>query len=222
MQDELADVKTLAPYQRVAAHPGEADMHKLREMLARAKKPLAILGGAGWSKKGCDDFLAFATAFDLPVACSYRAQDMIDNRDAHYVGDVAVGLNPALAKRIAESDLLIAIGSRLGEWSTVNYTLIDIPRPKQPFVHIYPGAEELGRVYQADLLINAGMPGICCCRAQAAAAQAFMEQLDPGRARRPRSLAKAGEGARQGQHERNRQLAQQTRAGGYHHHQWRG
>src|SRR6187402_2914198 len=107
MQDELAEDKKLACYQRVAAHPGEADMHRLREMLAKAKKPMVILGGAGWSKKGCDDFLAFATAFDLPVACSYRAQDMIDNRDPHYVGDVAVGLNPALAKRIGESDLLI-------------------------------------------------------------------------------------------------------------------
>ena len=158
MQDALAENKALACYQRVAAHPGEADMHKLREMLAKAKKPMVILGGAGWNKKGCDDFLAFATAFDLPVACSYRAQDMIDNRDAHYVGDVAVGLNPTLSARIQQSDLLIAIGSRLGEWTTVNYGLIDIPRPKQPFVHIYPGAEELGRVYQADLLINAGMP----------------------------------------------------------------
>ena len=158
MQDEEATVKTVARYQRVAAHPGDADMHKLRDMLSKAKKPLVILGGAGWNKKGCEDFLAFATAYDLPVACSYRAQDMIDNRDRHYVGDVAVGLNPALAKRIAESDLLIAIGSRLGEWTTVNYTMFDIPRPKQPFVHIYPGAEELGRVYQADLLINAGMP----------------------------------------------------------------
>ncbi len=158
MQDEEVPLKQAARYQRVAAHPGDADMHKLREMLSKAKKPMVVLGQAGWSKKGCEDFLAFATAYDLPVACSYRAQDMIDNRDRHYVGDVAVGLNPALAKRIGESDLLIAVGSRLGEWTTVNYTLLDIPRPKQPFVHVYPGAEELGRVYQADLLINAGMP----------------------------------------------------------------
>ncbi|MGE4109716.1 MAG: thiamine pyrophosphate-binding protein [Burkholderiales bacterium] len=158
MQDEEVPLKKTERYQRVAAHPGDADMHRLRDLLSKAKKPLVILGQAGWSKKGCEDFLAFATAYDLPVACSYRAQDMIDNRDRHYVGDVAVGLNPALAARISESDLLIAIGSRLGEWSTVNYTLLDIPRPKQPFVHIYPGAEELGRVYQADLLINSGMP----------------------------------------------------------------
>lgn len=158
MQDEEVPLKTAARYQRVAAHPGDADMHRLRDLLSKAKKPMVILGQAGWSKQGCEDFLAFATAYDLPVACSYRAQDMIDNRDRHYVGDVAVGLNPALAKRIGESDLLIAVGSRLGEWTTVNYTLLDIPRPKQPFVHVYPGAEELGRVYQADLLINSGMP----------------------------------------------------------------
>ena len=75
MQDELADVKEVRPYQRVAAHPGEADMHALRARLAKAKKPLVILGQAGWSKKGCDDFLAFVQAFDLPVACTYRAQE---------------------------------------------------------------------------------------------------------------------------------------------------
>ena len=158
MQLQTAVEKELACYHRVAANPGEADMHRLRDMLSKAKKPMVILGGGGWNKKGCDDFLAFAQSFNLPVACSYRAQDMIDNRDPHYIGDVAVGLNPALAARIQGSDLLIAIGSRLGEWTTVNYTLIDIPRPKQTFVHIYPGAEELGRVYQADLLMNAGMP----------------------------------------------------------------
>jgi acetolactate synthase I/II/III large subunit len=158
MQDQLAEPFKLACYQRVAANPGEADLHTLRDMLAKAKKPLVVLGGGGWNKKGCDDFLAFAQAFNLPVACSYRAQDMIDNRDSHYVGDVAVGLNPALAARIQGSDLLIAIGSRLGEWTTVNYTLINIPRPMQTFVHIYAGAEELGRVYQGDLLINSGMP----------------------------------------------------------------
>ncbi len=173
MQDEEIGVKKAARYQRVAAHPGDADMHRLRDMLSKAKKPLVILGQAGWNKKGCEDFLAFATAYDLPVACSYRAQDMIDNRDRHYVGDVAVGLNPALAQRIQESDLLIAIGSRLGEWSTVNYTLLDIPRPKQPFVHVYPGAEELGRVYQADLLINSGMP-------EFAAAARKLPPLKPG------------------------------------------
>ena len=158
MQTEVATVADTARYQRVAAHPGEADMLKLREMLAQAQRPFLMLGGGGWNRQSCDDMLAFATAFNLPVGCSFRCQDLIDNRDPHYVGDVAVGLNPALAERIKNSDLLLVAGPRLGEWTTVNYTLIDIPRPKQKRVHVHAGAEELGRVYQGELLINSGMP----------------------------------------------------------------
>ncbi len=158
MQDQVADAVNLACYQRVAAHPGEPDMHRLRDMLAKAKKPMVILGGGGWNRKACEDLQAFATAFNLPVACAYRSQDLMDNRDPHYVGDVAVGLNPKLSERIKGCDLLLVVGARLGEWTTVNYTLIDIPRPAQPLVHVHTGAEELGRVYQAELLINSGMP----------------------------------------------------------------
>jgi acetolactate synthase-1/2/3 large subunit len=83
---------------------------------------------------------------------------LIDNRDPHYVGDVAVGLNPKLQERFKTCDLLLVVGARLGEWTTVNYTLFDVPRPKMKFVHVHAGAEELGRVYQGDLLINSGMP----------------------------------------------------------------
>src|SRR5688572_3805874 len=158
MQTDMATVPDLAHYTRVAAHPGPEDMRKLRAMLSEAEKPMVILGGGGWSKKACDDLQAFVTTFDLPVGCSYRCQDLIDNLDPHYVGDVAVGLNPKLAERFKTCDLLLVVGARLGEWTTVNYTLFDVPRPKMKFVHVHPGAEELGRVYQGDLLINAGMP----------------------------------------------------------------
>src|SRR3954469_25468309 len=158
MQTATAKVVSTARYQRVAAHPGAADMQKLREMLAQAERPFVILGGGGWNKQACDDVQAFVEANRLPVACSYRCQDLFDNRHPNYVGDVAVGMNPAIEQRIRNADLLLAIGPRLGEWTTLNYTLIDIPRPKQKFVHIHAGAEELGRVYQGDLLINSGMP----------------------------------------------------------------
>jgi len=158
MQTTRATVADTARYQRVAAHPGAADMQKLREMIAQAERPFIMLGGGGWDKKACDDIQAFVAANALPVACTYRCQDLFDNRHPNYVGDVAVGMNPAIEQRIRNADLLVAIGPRLGEWTTINYTLIDIPRPKQKFVHVHSGAEELGRVYQADLLINAGMP----------------------------------------------------------------
>jgi acetolactate synthase-1/2/3 large subunit len=158
MQTATATVPDTGCYQRVAAHPGAGDMQKLRDMLAHAQRPFVILGGGGWSKQACEDFQAFAEANALPVACAYRCQDLLDNRHPNYVGDVAVGMNPAIEQRIRNADVLVAVGPRLGEWTTINYTLIDIPRPKQKFVHVHAGAEELGRVYQADLLINAGMP----------------------------------------------------------------
>ncbi|HEX6007646.1 MAG TPA: thiamine pyrophosphate-binding protein, partial [Burkholderiales bacterium] len=158
MQTDVASVPDAGRYQRVAAHPGPTQMHQLRDLLAHAERPVVILGGSGWSVQACEDFKSFVTTFNLPVACSFRAQDLLDNRDPHYVGEVAVGINPKLAERIRASDLLVVIGARLGEWTTLNYSLVDIPRPRQRFVHIHPGAEELGRVYQGDLLINAGMP----------------------------------------------------------------
>ena len=122
------------------------------------KKPLMMVGGGGWNKQASEDILAFARAFNLPVCASFRCQDLVDNRDPHYVGDVAVGLNPKLAERIKACDLLLVVGARLGEWTTANYTLVDIPKPAQKLVHVHAGAEELGRVYQGELLINSGMP----------------------------------------------------------------
>ena len=158
MQTEMAPASNAGRYQRVAANPGEYDMHRLRDLLGKAKKPLMMVGGGGWNRQSSEDILAFARAFNLPVCASFRCQDLVDNRDPHYVGDVAVGLNPKLAERIKASDLLLVVGARLGEWTTANYTLVDIPRPAQKLVHVHAGAEELGRVYQGELLINSGMP----------------------------------------------------------------
>ena len=158
MQTMTATVPDAGCYQRVAAHPGAADMKNLRDMLAAAERPLMLVGGGGWSAEASSDMQAFATANALPVASTSRFQDVFDNRLPNYVGDVAVGMNPALMRRVREADLLLVAGPRLGEWTTTHYTLIDIPRPKQKFIHVHAGAEELGRVYQGDLLINAGMP----------------------------------------------------------------
>ena len=155
--DQRAPAQSLAPYQRVQSSPGSADLGRMRAMLAEAQRPLMLLGGSGWNAQACEDIKVFAEANDLPVACTYRSQDLFDNRRRNYVGDVSVGLNPALERRIRDADLLLVIGARMGGWTTVNFTLLDIPRPRQKFVHVHGGAQELGSIYQGDLLINSGM-----------------------------------------------------------------
>ena len=158
MLTETATVADGSPYLRVAAHPGESDLRRLRELLAQAKRPFVILGGSGWTAQGCEDFRAFAETNNLPVGTAFRRQDLYDNRLPNFAGDVGIGINPALAERVKASDLILAVGTRLDEMTTGGYTLVDIPRPRQKFVHVHAGAETLGRVYQADVAINSGMP----------------------------------------------------------------
>ncbi len=157
-EDMLTDIVQVADpgsYNRVAIQPGAADLTKLGVLLAKSERPLAIVGGGGWSEQARTDFEAFCVAHDLPVAASFRCQDYIDNAHPNYVGHAGVGINPKLAAYIKESDLLLVVGARLGEMTTQGYTLIDIPRPKQTLVHVYPDPNELGRTYQPDLAIVA-------------------------------------------------------------------
>ena len=146
-----------APYTKVKAHPGVADMDRLRELLDQARRPLVILGGGDWSLSACANIRSFIESNNLPATCSFRRQDLLDNRHPNYCGDVGIGINPALAERVRTADLILAVGARLGEMTSGGYTLFAIPRPLQRIIHIHPSAEELGRVYQANLMINSGM-----------------------------------------------------------------
>jgi acetolactate synthase I/II/III large subunit len=147
-----------APAVRIAqAAPDAAAMAELSDLLAEAQQPLVVVGGTGWDHDACAALKRFVIANDLPVAASFRRQDLFDNRDPHYVGQLGLGVSPQLAKRAREADLLIVIGSRLSETTSSGYTVVESPVPRQTLVHVHPDPQELGRVYQADLPINASM-----------------------------------------------------------------
>ncbi|MGS0743976.1 thiamine pyrophosphate-binding protein [Glaciimonas sp. GG7] len=158
MLTELAEACAAPPYQRIASAPTPASLQQLSVLLSAAQRPIAILGGSGWTSQACAEIRQFAQAWQLPIACAFRFQDLFDNTDPLYAGDVGIGINPALAHRIKNADVVLAIGPRLGEMTTSGYTLFDIPTPQQRLVHVHAGAEELGSVYAAELAINAGMP----------------------------------------------------------------
>ena len=141
-------------FRRARAAPAPADMQELERLLAGAKRPFVLIGGGGWTRQASDGLRAWVEATGIPVGCGFRCQDYFDNRHPSYAGDVGIGVNPKLAQRVRDADLLLVIGERLGEITTGAYTLFDVPAPKQTLVHVQAGAEELGRVYQAALPIN--------------------------------------------------------------------
>jgi acetolactate synthase I/II/III large subunit len=154
LTDEVETADAL-PYVPLETWPGAAPMAAFRDMLAAAKRPFLLLGGSAWDGDAVARIEDFAAANKLPVGCAFRRQDRFDNAHPCYAGDVGLGVNPKLAERVKESDLVVALGPRLGEATTGGYTLLDIPTPRQRLVHIHPDPEELGRVYQPALAINA-------------------------------------------------------------------
>jgi len=172
MQKDLTDVADAAPYQIARPGANADDMAALRDMLARAKKPLMALGGAGWSEKARADIQAFAEANNLPTCASFRCQDLFDNDHPNYVGDLGTSISPGLAQRVRDTDLFIVVGARLGEMTTSGYSLVKLPKPEQTLVHVYMDPTELGRVYRPDLPICASMESF------AKAARA-LEPVDP-------------------------------------------
>ena len=158
LPEDMLSTSTAAPVLPcvVPAHawPAPGALRNARSMLTQAERPLAIVGGFGWTAESARGLQRFAEAWQLPVACAFRFQDTFDNHHALYAGDVGIGINPRLAARVREADLILAIGVRLGEMTTGGYSHLAVPRPQQRLVHLHAGAEELGRVYAADVLLQ--------------------------------------------------------------------
>jgi acetolactate synthase I/II/III large subunit len=157
MLTTLTSAPVLPRTEAAQAWPAPGALREVRALLLAAQRPFVIAGGSGWDAASCDALQRFAQGWNLPVACAFRFQDLFDNRHSNYAGDMGVGINPALARRVAAADLVLAIGPRLGEMTTVGYSLLAPPRPRQKLIHVHAGAEELGRVYAADLLLQASM-----------------------------------------------------------------
>jgi acetolactate synthase-1/2/3 large subunit len=160
-----AAVDDAARVELTILHAAPEAIAALRARLETARRPLVLAGGSGWNARACADLARFITANDLPVACAFRSQDLVDNRDPHYAGEVGIGPNPRLATRVRDADVLLVIGERLGEMVTSGYSLLRVPNPLQTLIHVHPGADELGKVYQPSLAIAASLPAFCAALA---------------------------------------------------------
>jgi acetolactate synthase I/II/III large subunit len=182
---ETADVADAARYHPVRPAPSPEDADRVRELLTGAERPLVVVGGGGWTAEAAVDLQAWAQASGLPVATSFRRQDYVDNTSPSYAGVLTIGQDPALASRLRECDLLLAVGTRLGEIATRGYTTLEPPRTPQTLVHVHADPDELGRVYEPDLPIVSGSPEFF-------AAMRALEPLDGARWAGWAAAARAG------------------------------
>ena len=151
---ERVAVSDAPPFTLIETSPGPAEMAKLAELLGNARAPIFLLGGSRWSQAACDTVARFAEKHSLPVCTTFRRGHLFDALHPCYAGDVGIGPNPKLIERVKSSDLVVLVGGRMGEIPSQSYTLFDIPGPQTTFVHVHPGAEELGRVYSPHLAIH--------------------------------------------------------------------
>jgi acetolactate synthase-1/2/3 large subunit len=155
-EDVLEATSTIADFpafKPAPASPSHADMAKVGELLKEAERPLVIVGGSGWTVEASRQVTRFCVENNLPVAAGFRSQDIVDNRLDQYVGDLSLGGNPALVERVMAADLLLVIGDRLSEITTKAYTALNVPVPNQTLIHVFPGPEDLGSVYNPHLPI---------------------------------------------------------------------
>ncbi|KJC51204.1 thiamine pyrophosphate-binding protein [Bradyrhizobium sp. LTSP885] len=155
MLTETAAVADAPRVEPAVSWPAPSDLERVGAMLAGAKAPIVILGGSGWTADAAKGIARFAEAFDLPVTTSFRRASLFDADHSHYAGDLGIGPSPKLKDRITGADVILLIGGRMSEMPSSSYTLFDIPVPSQKLIHVHPGSEELGRIYQPALAIQA-------------------------------------------------------------------
>jgi acetolactate synthase-1/2/3 large subunit len=151
MLRDKVEVQDARPYLMPDAAPGAEGLAGLRQLLTSSERPLVIAGGSGWDARAVDDLVEFAERQQLAVAVSFRRQMLFPASHPHFVGDIGVGANPLLINYARDADLVLLLGGRLSELPSQNYTLLKIPSPDQSLVHVYPAAEEIGRLYRPDL-----------------------------------------------------------------------
>ncbi|UWR35406.1 thiamine pyrophosphate-binding protein (plasmid) [Sulfitobacter sp. W027] len=172
MLTEVVSVADARPYTATHAGLSPDDLNMLKTEIAQAERPLLLLGGSGWSDESAAAITRFAEANKIPVTTSFRRQDIVNNLSPVYAGDFGTSTAPSLYAHQRDADLLVVIGARLGEMTTKTYTTMQSPNPDTRLVHLYPDADEIGRVYSPDL-------GVAAAPVSVAAA---LDGVDLGRA----------------------------------------
>ena len=140
-----------SPFPIAVAHHGASDIAAIQAMIEGADNPIVIAGAMFRGAKGAAALHRFAEALRIPVAVTWKNQDIFDNGSPLYAGHLGFGNPPKHRQVLANADLIIAVGTRLGDVASLNYTFPTSPEPKQKLIHIYPDGEAIGKIFRTDL-----------------------------------------------------------------------
>lgn len=143
------------PQPRGAPLPTVAEVTNVASRLRAARRPLLLVGGALRSADGRAALAACASRWQVPVATSYKHQDLFDNDNPYFAGHLGFGLPPSAWQHLTEADLIVAVGTRLNEITTQGFRVPTAPTPAQPLVHVYPDSAHIGRVFDTAVGIRA-------------------------------------------------------------------
>jgi acetolactate synthase I/II/III large subunit len=139
-----------APIPVAVAHHSAGDIAMILAMIDAAENPIVVAGAILRGAKGAAALAQFAEALRVPVAVTWKNQDIFDNSSPLYAGHLGFGNPPKHRQVLANADLIIAVGTRLGDVASLNYTFPSATEPKQKLIHIYPDGEPIGKVFRAD------------------------------------------------------------------------
>lgn len=157
-EDMLEDRTDAAPLPAPAvarSAPAAADLDRAADLIAAAERPLIIAGGGCASPEGRRALARAAEALNAPVALTFKFQHIFDNASPQYAGHLGFKIPKAQVEALQKADLIIAVGTRLGDTPTQNYTLPKAPIPDQPLIHVHADPAVPGRVHHAALPVAA-------------------------------------------------------------------
>ncbi|MBC7780677.1 MAG: acetolactate synthase [Proteobacteria bacterium] len=119
--------------------------------LLGAERPLLIAGNLVNTERGRAALARVVHGFGVPVAAEFRQQDVFPNDDRLYAAQLGFKIPRAQIDVLASADLLLAVGTDLGDVPTQGFTFPQAPVPRQWMVHVYPSEEEAARVYRPQM-----------------------------------------------------------------------
>jgi acetolactate synthase I/II/III large subunit len=158
--DQQTDAAVDQPRARVVAAPSEGDLEELAALLAGAERPLIMVGGALLADAVHDasvfgDLARFAEDWVLPVSPTHRRPQLFDSEHPNYGGYVGIRVPRVQIEAMKRADVIVALGEKLTDTVSQSYTFPAAPEPQVPLVHIWPDANEVGRVWRPKLGIPA-------------------------------------------------------------------